>query len=301
VTAVISTSAILISGVLLKGISWSSPIGEPMRVAAIQPNVPLKEKWQPRYRNRILQDFDALNQQFEGDHDLIVWPESALPGYRDQLRDAIDRADERAQATATALISGLPTRDRDGRYNSITALGAGSGSYHKQKLVPFGEYVPMERWLRGAIDFFDLPMSQFTAGPPNQSPLMANGVSVAAFICYEIVYPNFVQSQSREAALLVTISNDTWFGNSVGPWQHFQMARYRARELERDLIRSTNDGVSALVDSRGRVLASATQFGEAVVTGTVQPRAGQTPFAITGSLPILVFGLITLVLGRDRL
>ena len=301
VTAAISTGAILISGVLLKGISWSSPIGEPMRVAAIQPNVPLKEKWQPRYRNRILQDFDALNQQFEGDHDLIVWPESALPGYRDQLRDAIDRADERARATATSLISGLPTRDRDGRYNSITALGAGSGTYHKQKLVPFGEYVPMERWLRGAIDFFDLPMSQFTAGPPNQSPLMANGVSVAAFICYEIVYPDFVQSQSREAALLVTISNDTWFGNSVGPWQHFQMARYRARELERDLIRSTNDGVSALVDSRGRVLASATQFSEAVVTGTVQPRAGQTPFAITGSLPILVFALITLVLGRDRL
>ena len=167
--------------------------------------------------------------------------------------------------------------------------------------MPFGEYVPMERWLRGAIDFFDLPMSQFTAGPPNQSPLMANSISVAAFICYEIVYPDFVQSQSREAALLVTISNDTWFGNSVGPWQHFQMARYRARELERDLIRSTNDGVSALVDSRGRVLASATQFSEAVVTGTVQPRAGQTPFAITGSLPILVFALITLVLGRDRL
>ena len=301
VTAAISTGAILISGVLLQGISWSSPIGEPMRVAAIQPNVPLKEKWQPRYRNRILQDFDALNQQFEGDRDLIVWPESALPGYRDQLRDAIDRADERAQATATALFSGLPTRDRDSRYNSITALGAGSGTYHKQKLVPFGEYVPMERWLRGAIDFFDLPMSQFTAGPPNQSPLMANGVSVAAFICYEIVYPDFVQSQSRDAALLVTISNDTWFGNSVGPWQHFQMARYRARELERDLIRSTNDGVSALVDSRGRVLASAVQFSEAVVTGTVQPRAGQTPFAITGSLPILVFGLITLVLGRDRL
>jgi len=263
--------------------------------------VPLKEKWQPRYRNRILQDFDALNQQLEGDHDLIVWPESALPGYRDQLRNAIDRADKRAQATTTALISGLPTRDRDGRYNSITTLGAGSGTYHKQKLVPFGEYVPMERWLRGAIDFFDLPMSQFTAGPPNQSPLMANGVRVAAFICYEIVYPDFVQSQSRDAALLVTISNDTWFGNSVGPWQHFQMARYRARELERDLIRSTNDGVSALVDWRGRVFASAVQFSEAVVTGTVQPRAGQTPFAITGGLPILVFALITLVLGRDRL
>ena len=104
----------------------------------------------------------------------------------------------------------------------------------------------------------------------------------------------------RDAALMVTISNDTWFGASTGPWQHFQMARFRAVELERDLVRSTNDGVSALIQADGQILATTPQFTQSVITSTLQPRSGQTPFAITGSLPIWVFALITLVLGRDR-
>jgi apolipoprotein N-acyltransferase len=301
VIATTSTGIIVMSGLWLQGVNWSSPLGEPLRVAAIQPNVPLKEKWQPRYRSQILHDFATLTAQYEEGHDIVIWPESALPGYRDQLEELLDQADRRGRDTETTLITGLPTRDAAGRYNSIIALGKGSGTYHKQKLVPFGEYVPMERWLRGLIGFFDLPMSQFTAGPTDQYPLIADEILLASFICYEVVYPDFVQSQSREAAVLVTISNDTWFGDTSGPWQHFQMARYRARELERDLVRSTNDGVSALISAAGDVIAAAPQFTEAVVTGTVQPRIGHTPFAATGSLPVLVFALITLVLGRDRL
>ena len=109
-----------------------------------------------------------------------------------------------------------------------------------------------------------------------------------------------MQRYTRDAALLITISNDTWFGQSAGPWQHFQMARYRAVELGRDLIRGTNDGVSGLITAKGAVAATADQFTESVVSGTVQPRSGKTPFAATGSLPIWVFALITLVLGRDR-
>ena len=162
------------------------------------------------------------------------------------------------------------------------------------------EYVPLEDWLRGLIAFFDLPMSQFTEGSTDQPPLIASGLPVAPLICYEVVYPDFVQQLGREAALLITISNDTWFGDSIGPWQHFQMARYRAVEMGRDLIRSTNDGITALVDASGRVTATTPQFTDAVVMGTIQPRTGKTPFALTGSLPVLVFALITLVLGRDR-
>ena len=230
----------------------------------------------------------------------MVWPESALPGYWDRLLDVIEPVDQQIAQLDSTVITGIPTRDATGRYNSITALGAGSGTYHKQKLVPFGEYVPMERWLRGAIAFFDLPMSQFVAGDTEQRPLFAGNLPVAPFICYEIVYPDFVQRYARDAALLITISNDTWFGQSAGPWQHFQMARYRAVELGRDLIRGTNDGVSGLITAKGAVAATADQFAESVVSGTVQPRSGQTPFAATGSLPIWVFALITLVLGRDR-
>jgi apolipoprotein N-acyltransferase len=290
----------LISGLLLQRTEWTSPEGDPVTVAIVQPNVPLKEKWDPRYRSRILSDFSERSTALAQEHALVVWPESALPGYRDRLLEIIEPIDQQFALLDSTLITGIPTRDAAGRYNSITALGAGSGTYHKQKLVPFGEYVPLESWLRGVIAFFDLPMSQFVAGAADQGPLLAGSLPVAPFICYEIVYPDFVQRYVGDAALLVTISNDTWFGQSAGPWQHFQMARYRAVELGRDLIRGTNDGVSALITAEGVISSTAVQFSDAVISGTVQPRSGQTPFAVTGSLPVWVFALITLVLGRDR-
>ena len=294
------TSLLLISGLVLQRIEWTSPEGDPVTVAIVQPNVPLKEKWDPRYRNQILSDFGERSMALAQEHNLVIWPESALPGYRDRLLEVIEPVDQRFALLDSTLITGIPTRDASGRYNSIMALGAGSGTYHKQKLVPFGEYVPLESWLRGVIAFFDLPMSQFVAGATDQRPLLAGNLPVAPFICYEIVYPDFVQRYARDAALLVTISNDTWFGQSAGPWQHFQMARYRAVEIGRDLIRGTNDGVSALITAEGVVSSTTVQFSEAVISGTVQPRSGLTPFAVTGSLPVWVFALITLVLGRDR-
>ena len=232
-------------------------------------------------------------------HELIVWPESALPGYRDQMQRFLTSIDTQAAAHDTTVITGIPSRDNQGRYNSIEALGAGSGIYHKQKLVPFGEYIPFESWLRGVIGFFDLPMSQFTPGPANQAPLVMGNIAIAPFICYEMVYPDFVAAGSKGSQLLVTISNDTWFGDSIGPWQHFQMARFRGVELGRDIIRGTNDGVSAIIGANGHIVSTAPQFTRAVISGQVQPRSGATPYAISGSLPILIFSLISLLLGRD--
>ncbi len=292
--------AVFVAGLYGNNAAWTHPAGDAVRVSAVQPNIPLKEKWDPRQRPQILEDFSTLSEQLYRESELILWPESALPGYRDQLQATLTRVDESATSAGKTVITGIPTRDTTGRYNSVTVLGVGQGTYHKQKLVPFGEYVPLERVLRGAIAFFDLPMSQFVAGPSDQQPLSAGALSIAPFICYEVVYPDFVLEQSRTADLLITISNDTWFGNSVGPWQHFQMARFRAAELGRDLIRSTNDGVSAIIDWQGQIVVSSPQFSEAVLSGSVQPRTGETPFALTGSLPVWVLSLIGLVLGRDR-
>ena len=294
------TILVLAAGFTGRYLVWTLPTHDSLRVAAVQPNIPLTEKWDPRQRPQILEDFSTVSAQLYPDSDLVIWPESALPGYRDQLQAALQQVDESARLAGKTVITGIPTRDSLGRYNSITVLGVGQGTYHKQKLVPFGEYVPLERWLRGAIAFFDLPMSQFVAGPEDQQALLVDNLSVAPFICYEVVYPDFVLNQSREADLLITISNDTWFGDSAGPWQHFQMARFRAAELGRDLIRSTNDGVSAIIDWQGKVVVSTPQFTKAVVSGTVQPRTGETPFAVTGSLPVWILSLIGLVLGRDR-
>jgi apolipoprotein N-acyltransferase len=293
------TGVILLSGQLLTTVTWAKPLGDPITVAIVQPAVPLAKKWTRRHREDILNDLAATTDSLYATHDLIVWPESALPGYRDQMQRFLTSIHSQAVAHDATVITGIPSRDSKGRYNSIEALGAGSGIYHKQKLVPFGEYIPFESWLRGIIGFFDLPMSQFTPGPPNQAPLTMSNIAIAPFICYEMVYPDFVAASSKDSQLLVTISNDTWFGDSIGPWQHFQMARFRAVELSRDLIRGTNDGVSAIMSANGDIVATAPQFSKAVISGQVQPRSGDTPYAISGSLPILIFSLIGLLLGRD--
>ena len=293
------TGLILLSGQLFTTVTWTKALGDPLTVAIVQPAVPLAKKWSRGHRRDILSDLALTTEPLYATHDLIVWPESALPGYRDQMRGFLTSIHTQAAAHDATVITGIPSRDNEGRYNSIEALGRGSGIYHKQKLVPFGEYIPFEPWLRGVIGFFDLPMSQFSPGPPGQAPLVIDDLAIAPFICYEIVYPDFVAASSKGSQLLVTISNDTWFGNSIGPWQHFQMARFRAVELGRDLIRGTNDGVSAIISAKGEVVSTAPQFTQAVVSGQVQPRSGHTPYAISGSLPMLIFSLIGLLLGRD--
>jgi apolipoprotein N-acyltransferase len=157
--------------------------------------------------------------------------------------------------------------------------------------VPFGEYVPLESWVRGLIAFFDLPMSDFSRAPEDQPPITLDDLRIAAAICYEIVYPDLVAGSAADANLLVTVSNDTWFGSSIGPHQHLQMARLRAIETGKPLLRATNDGITAAVDSRGRVTERLPQFTPGILRTTLTPRTGATPFSIHGSTPVVLFCL----------
>ncbi len=283
-------------GLMLRPIEWVAPASEePLRVALYQPNIPLERKWDPRAYPEILRQYEeAVRPLFQ--QDLILWPESAIPRVRERAGAFLATVERRAQLSDTVLITGIPTRDEERRYhNSIIALGQGTGQYDKQRLVPFGEYVPLEDWLRGVIDFFDLPMSNFSPGAANQGPLQAGNHRVAPLICYEIVYPELAARSAREAEIMVTISNDIWFGSSIGPLQHLQMARMRALENGRYLLRGTNNGVSAIIDHRGRILARTPQFEEASLTGEAQVMLGHTPFTSFGSVPLLT--ALGLVLG----
>jgi apolipoprotein N-acyltransferase len=154
--------------------------------------------------------------------------------------------------------------------------------------------------LRGLIAFFDLPMSGFSRGPEEQALLSAKSTAIGTFVCYEIAYPDLVRTALPAAGLLLTVSNDTWFGASVGPLQHLEIARMRALENGRDLIRGTNNGVSALIDARGRVTVHGGQFAREVVRGSVQPRSGMTPFARLGSWPVIAVCLAVLVAVARR-
>ena len=269
------------------GISWTHATGERLQVGIVQGNIPQDLKFRPDYLQVTLDTYTRLSEPL-WEADLLVWPETAVPLALQQAGAVLDTLAARADRNNSALVTGIFFADGTTVHNSITAIGAGEGIWHKQKLVPFGEYVPLHKLLSNVLRLFELPMSSLSPGPRDQALLTVQGHPVATFICYEIVYPAFVRAYGRHAAFLVTISNDTWFGASVGPWQHLQIARMRALELGRYLVRATNDGVSALIDEHGRMLAQSRQFREDTLVGDVVLMEGSTPFATWGSLPILL-------------
>ena len=126
---------------------------------------------------------------------------------------------------------------------------------------------------------------------------------IAPFICYDIVYPDHVARFAKDTGLLITISNDAWFGHSIGPLQHFAIARMRALENGRYLLRSTNTGITALIDHKGQVVERVPQFEYAVLNAQAHVMTGNTPFNIWGSWPILIviwLGLLIISLRQSR-
>lgn len=285
-------------GAILKPTQWVAKASEkPLTVAIVQPNVSQENKWDPQWYQPILNQLSEATDPILG-HDIVIWPESAVPNYYQRAQDFLGPLARRAADANTTLITGIPFRavGSSTYYNSIAALGYGEGIYHKQRLVPFGEYVPLEDQLRGLIDFFDLPMSAFSAGPQAQQPLRAAGYRIAPFICYEIVYGGLVAKSARDADLLVTISNDSWFGDSIGPWQHLQIAQMRGRENGRFVLRATNNGISAIIDHQGHIVKSTEQFVATTLTGEAEVMLGNTPFSSFGNTPIIAGCFISLLL-----
>ena len=289
-------------GFYLQQKSWTEATGDTLSVALVQPNHPLLEKWNPDAIPTILDNFTATNAGLS-DKDIVVWPEAAIPRLQHTVQPFLNQQDKLAAASNTALIVGIPIADHEtDYYNGVIGLGVATGEYRKQRLVPFGEYVPLEQLLRGAIAFFDLPMSAFKAGPKNQTPIhIGNGIQIATAICYEIVYPDLVAENTRVANILLTVSNDTWFGRSIGPHQHLQMAQMRALENGKPLIRATNDGFTALINAKGKVQKIIPRFESGILEGWVTPRIGETPYAKRGSIPVIILSLFVLfMVGLGR-
>ncbi len=272
----------------------------------IQGNVSQHDKWLPVNQGRILNNygnlitrvFDKYQNTETQEPVVIVLPEAAMPALQSEIQGFFNHLDEKGKTGNMSIISGI-FYDEGGKsfysdhvYNSILAVGMGQGLYHKQRLVPFGEYVPLEDFIRGTITFFDLPYSSFTRGPAQQQGLENFGITIAPFICYEILYPDLVYKQGKNADILLTISNDAWFGTSSGPAQHFQMARMRALELGKYLVRTTNTGTTAVVDHHGKVVSQLPAFETAILSETVYITEGKTPFSYWGHLPILAFSTL---------
>lgn len=288
------------AGLLLKQVEWTAPAGR-VSVSLVQANVDQHVKWRPENRLPILQKYLQASQS-EWGRSVVIWPEAAVTIFREQAETYLNQLDQVAAESGTTLLLGIPDRNKAGGFlNTVVALGRGEGAYIKRRLVPFGEYVPMENLLRGIIRILDLPMSRNHSGPADQAPIRAGDLTISTSICYEVIYPELVRNATKSPDLLVTVSNDTWFGASIGPWQHLQMARMRALENGRPMARATNNGVTALIDHRGTILSSLPQFEQGVLRGELALRDGETPFHRFGQLPVLVICallLLPLVAGR---
>jgi apolipoprotein N-acyltransferase len=288
--------AVLLVGSAASRWSWSQPDGEPITVAAVQGNIAQDLKWSAEWRDKTLQRYLELTVSAPP-VGLVVWPETALPAYIDQLENFTERLVEVMAARGGQLLTGAPTRDAASGafYNSLVLLGPIGGVYHKVHLVPFGEYLPL-RWV---FEFFEtyvrIPMADFSSGHPDQSLLSVAGVPASVSICYEVIFGDQMRSAARRARLLINVSNDAWFGDSLAPHQHLEMARMRALENGRQMIRATNNGISAILDADGEVLSKTAQFQATVLSGSVQPHVGATPFSRIGYWPVSIFSLLLAV------
>jgi apolipoprotein N-acyltransferase len=310
-----NTGVILIApwviGAFLAIFEWTDKQAE-IKVVAIQGNIPQERKWLSEEIYPTLEKYRSASEK-NWDADVILWPETAITVLHHQAKEYMKFLDEEGKANNTALITGIPYQQNQSEpqpgkfHNSIVGLGQASGLYHKQKLVPFGEYMPLPESWRPLLSFFNIPMSQFAAGDNSQALISVNNeslaYSIAPFICYDVVYPDFVASQSTDSGLMITISNDAWFGLSNGPLQHLGIVKMRALENGRYVLRSTNTGVTALIDNRGNVVEKLPQMEFGVLSAQAEVRTGNTPFNIWGSWPILIlcFGVLLLIGLQTRM
>lgn len=297
--AVFSLMAIaffFICGLLLNQVQWSEPQGEPLSVALIQGNVNQSLKWSRWQLEKTKQIYISLSKDQWLANDLIIWPENAIPVFYHTLENTFyHNLELQAKKTQTEFVTGLPIFDDETEqyYNAMTNLGGKQGHYYKTHLVPFGEYVPLAALIRGLIQFFNMPMSGFSAGDANQPPIEIKGHKVVVTLCYEDVFPQDMISHIAQSQFMINLSNNGWYGDSFAPHQHLEMARMRALETSRELIRSTTSGISALIDSKGKIIVKGPQFKQAVINGTIQPRTGITPYVTWGNYPIILLFMIS--------
>jgi len=288
----IGVVCIWFGGQQLQSVNWTQTSGEPLKVSLIQGNVPQAIKWNPEQLFKTLALYEARTSQ-HWDSDLIIWPENAITVFYHQAKELFfDPLMREAQQNNTDILVGLPAVDLVFKtyYNSMMLLADEPQFYHKQHLVPFGDYIPFE-WLRGVIAFFDLPMSSFTPGSNEQPLIEAAGHKVGISICYEDVFSTEVMQTLPQAELLVNATNNAWYGDSFAPHQHLQISRSRALEMGRPVLRATTNGISAVIDHKGRIMQQTPQFEEAVLTMEVTARQGATPYVQWQRWPLWIMTL----------
>jgi len=281
-----------LAAVALSHIEWTREAGKPVTVAVIQGAIPQDLKWQESNRDTTLQLYRKLTRQTLGAA-LIVWPEAAAPDYDYNLTDYLRGIYSEAHAHGSSLVLGVlhASVEDDAPmkfYNSVLAMSDSVNWYSKNHLVPFSEFFPVPGFIRSWLRLKNLPSEDFTRGGGDQPPLPAAGLKLAMTICYEDAYGSSQRKVLREADTLVNVTNDAWFGHSTARHQHFQIARMRAIEAERYMVRAANDGISAVIGPHGEVVDRAPEFKQSVLRATIVPRMGLPPYVFVGNWLVVI-------------
>jgi apolipoprotein N-acyltransferase len=288
---------LLACGYGLRFNEWTTPAGEPLRVALVQGNVPQEMKFDPERYDRTLNTYARLAEETRegGKPRLIVLPETAVPRFLDLIDPAyLERLKAAATRNGGDLLLGVPVRTAAGSYlNSVISLGVSPPArYDKVHLVPFGEFVPPGfGWI---VRVLSIPLSDFARGPTTQRPMAVAGQRVAVNICYEDAYGFEIIRQLPEATLLVNVSNVAWFGDSLAPAQHLQIARMRAVETGRVYLTAANTGITAAIWPDGSVRQRMPQFERGRIDFDVPGYSGATPYVRFGDWPAVLLALLAL-------
>jgi apolipoprotein N-acyltransferase len=298
VMGVMVLAAIWGGGWWLSPLDWTQRTGESLTVSLVQGAISQDLKWQKENRDATFDLYRDLNRQALGSR-IIVWPEAALPALAHEIDAFLKERHREARGRGSDLIVGVLRYDfeREEYRNSILAMSDQLTWYDKRRLVPFGEFFPVPPIVRSWMKLMSLPYVDMTAGQPEQPPLQAGGQRLGATICYEDAYGSQQLAVLKQATLLVNVSNDAWFGDSTAPHQHLEIARMRALEAGRTMLRATNDGITAVIGPDGRVREMIAQFEPAVLTTEVEPRTGLTPYARTGNVPVIALCVFWLLVG----
>ena len=291
-----------IIGAGLRAVEWTAPAGDSIQATLVQGGVPQDRKWLPEQFQLTL-DYYRRETQLAQSSDIVVWPEVAIPSVTDRVEDYIARVEADSRLTGQTILFGILERvyERNEEatiYNSVVMLGGEGGGrqvYRKRHLVPFGEYFPVPAAVREWMRMMSLPHNDLRAGAADQPLLVAaNGAGISVAICYEDAYGAEQLFSMDDAAFLVNVSNDAWFGDSIAPHQHLEIARMRALEVGRFALRVTNTGISAFIGPHGEVIDTGPQFEPVSMTRSIEPRTGSTPYMRSANKPVIGFCLLVL-------
>lgn len=285
-------------GGLLSLLHWTKPSGAPIQVSLVQGNIEQELKWSYDYLKPTLDLYRKLTDE-NWHSKIIIWPENAIPLPLQNAMDFVDDLGNAAKTNKTTVIAGIPIQNGNERnyFNAVIAVGNDYNFYLKQQLVPFGEYTPFAKYLAKIMDYFNIPMSSIVPSNQYTKPLHVQGIEIATFICYEIAFPELVRQHNTDIGMLLTVSNDGWFGHSIALAQHLAMAQMRALELAKPVLFVSNTGITAIIKPNGTIQSQAPAFQTAVLTDKVQAMTGKTLWQKNGMDPLLIMVILFLTIS----